>query len=69
MDVVIVSGCRTAIGGFGGSLSETPASDLGAHVIKEAVARAGIDRSWSTRSSWAASGRSPRMATSPVTPR
>ena len=43
MDVVIVSGCRTAIGGFGGSLSETPASDLGAHVIKEAVARAGIE--------------------------
>ncbi len=43
MDVVIVSGCRTAIGGFGGSLSETPASDVGAHVIKEAVARAGIE--------------------------
>jgi acetyl-CoA C-acetyltransferase len=43
MDVVIVSGCRTAIGGFGGSLSDTPASDLGAHVIKEAVERAGID--------------------------
>ncbi len=43
MDVVIVSGCRTAIGGFGGSLSETPASDLGAHVIKEAVVRAGIE--------------------------
>jgi acetyl-CoA C-acetyltransferase len=41
-DVVIVSGCRTAIGGFGGALSETPASDLGAHVIREAVKRAGL---------------------------
>ncbi len=41
-DVVIVSGARTAIGAFGGSLSETPASDLGAHVIREAVARAGL---------------------------
>jgi acetyl-CoA C-acetyltransferase len=41
-DVVLVSGCRTAIGAFGGSLSETSASDLAAHVIKEAVARAGI---------------------------
>ncbi|MCK9486710.1 MAG: thiolase family protein [Dehalococcoidia bacterium] len=41
-DIVIVSGCRTAIGAFGGSLSETPASDLGAHVIREAVQRAGL---------------------------
>lgn len=41
-DVVIVSGCRTPIGGFGGSLSETPASDLGAHAIREAVKRAGL---------------------------
>jgi len=41
-DVVLVSGCRTAIGAFGGSLSETPASDLAAHVIREAVKRAGL---------------------------
>lgn len=41
-DVVLVSGCRTAIGTFGGSLSETPASDLAAHVIREAVQRAGL---------------------------
>jgi acetyl-CoA C-acetyltransferase len=41
-DVVLVSGCRTAIGAFGGSLSETSASDLAAHVIKEAVVRAGL---------------------------
>ncbi len=41
-DVVIVSGVRTAIGKFQGAFAETPASDLGAIVIKEAVARAGI---------------------------
>ena len=42
-DIVIISGCRTAIGTFGGSLSETSASDLGAHVIRESVKRAGIE--------------------------
>jgi acetyl-CoA C-acetyltransferase len=41
-DVVIVSDVRTAIGTLGGALSETPASDLGAAVIREAVSRAGI---------------------------
>jgi len=41
-DVVIVSGARTAIGTLGGALSETSASDLGAHVIREAVSRAGL---------------------------
>ncbi|HIE84981.1 MAG TPA: thiolase family protein [Dehalococcoidia bacterium] len=39
-EIVIISGCRTAIGTFGGALSETPASDLAAHVIKESVVRA-----------------------------
>ncbi|MEX2080519.1 MAG: acetyl-CoA C-acyltransferase, partial [Dehalococcoidia bacterium] len=42
-DVVILSGVRTAIGRFQGSLADVPASDLGATVIKEAVSRAGID--------------------------
>ncbi len=42
-DVVVLSGTRTAIGTFGGALSETPASDLGAHVIREAVQRASVD--------------------------
>jgi acetyl-CoA C-acetyltransferase len=42
-DVVIVSGTRTAIGRFSGSLAEVPASDLGAHVIREAVNRAGLE--------------------------
>ena len=42
-EVVIVSGCRTPIGRFMGSLSSIPAPRLGAVVIKEAVRRAGID--------------------------
>jgi acetyl-CoA C-acetyltransferase len=42
-DVVIVSAVRTAIGSFMGALSNTPAVDLGALVIKEAVNRAGIN--------------------------
>ncbi len=42
-DVVLLSGCRTAIGTFGGALSETPASDLAAHVIREAVVRATLE--------------------------
>ena len=42
-DIVLVSGVRTAIGAFGGALSETPASDLGAHVIREAAGQAGVD--------------------------
>ncbi len=41
-EVVLVSGCRTAIGRMGGAFQNTPASDLAAIVIKEAVARAGI---------------------------
>jgi acetyl-CoA C-acetyltransferase len=41
-DVVIVSGVRTAIGRFQGAFSNLPASDLGAIVIREAVARAGV---------------------------
>lgn len=41
--IVIVSGVRTPMGGFQGSLSSLTAVDLGALVIREAVARAGID--------------------------
>ncbi len=41
-DAVIVSAVRTPIGSFGGSLKTTPASELGAIVIKEALKRAGI---------------------------
>jgi acetyl-CoA C-acetyltransferase len=41
-NVVIVSAARTAIGSFGGSLAEIPASRLGARVIAACVARAGV---------------------------
>lgn len=39
---VIVSAVRTAVGTFGGGLSSVPAPTLGAIVVKEAVARAGL---------------------------
>ncbi len=42
-EAVIVSACRTAIGRFMGSLSTTPAPQLGAVVIREALHRAGIE--------------------------
>ena len=41
-EIVLAGACRTAIGKFGGSLANTPAVELGAIVIKEAVRRAGI---------------------------
>ena len=40
-DVVIVSGARTAVGSFGGSLKDVRTVDMGALVIKEAIRRAG----------------------------
>ncbi|HHY12581.1 MAG TPA: acetyl-CoA C-acetyltransferase [Firmicutes bacterium] len=40
---VVVGAVRTAIGAFGGSLSNISASRLGTTVIKESVRRAGID--------------------------
>lgn len=40
--VVLAGACRTAIGTMGGALSTTPAADLGAVVIKEALNRAGV---------------------------
>jgi acetyl-CoA C-acetyltransferase len=42
-DIVIVSAVRTAVGKFGGSLAKIPATELGAIVIKEALARAKVD--------------------------
>jgi len=41
-DIVIVSGARTPMGGFQGSLASVPAVELGAAAIREAVSRAGI---------------------------
>ncbi|NQU04409.1 MAG: acetyl-CoA C-acetyltransferase [Syntrophaceae bacterium] len=41
-EVVIVSGARTAVGNFGGSLKDVRCVDLGAIVIREAIRRAGL---------------------------
>lgn len=42
-EVVVVSGVRTPIGGYGGSLQNIPPCDLAAHCVKEAVGRAGVE--------------------------
>jgi acetyl-CoA C-acetyltransferase len=42
-DIVIVAATRTAVGKFGGSLAKIAATDLGALVVKEALARARLD--------------------------
>jgi acetyl-CoA C-acetyltransferase len=42
-DIVIVAAGRTPVGKFGGTLANTPATELGAHVIKGLVERSGID--------------------------
>ncbi len=42
-DVVIISGCRTPVGKFQGSLSDFSATQLGAIAVREAVKRAHID--------------------------
>jgi len=42
-EVVVVSGARTAIGDYGGTLKELPATKLGSVAIKEAVTRAKIE--------------------------
>ncbi|MEM8851632.1 MAG: acetyl-CoA C-acetyltransferase [Pseudomonadota bacterium] len=44
-NVVIASAARTPVGSFLGSFAGTPAHDLGAAVIEEVVARAGVDKS------------------------
>jgi acetyl-CoA C-acetyltransferase len=41
-EIVLAGAARTAIGKFQGTLAPVPAADLGAIVIKEAIARAGI---------------------------
>ncbi len=42
-EVVVVSGVRTAIGTFGGSLKDVPPTELAALVVREALARAGTE--------------------------
>ena len=41
-DLYVVNCCRTAVGSFGGSLKDVPATDLGAAVVKEALIRANV---------------------------
>ena len=41
-EVYVVNCCRTAVGSFGGSLKDTPATDLGAVVVKEVLNRSGV---------------------------
>ena len=42
-EVVVVAGCRTAQGTFGGTLRDVPAHDLARDTIRETVRRAGVD--------------------------
>src|SRR5437763_10730676 len=42
-EVVILSGVRTAIGDYGGALKDVPPTELGAKVVREAIARAKVD--------------------------
>ena len=42
-EVVVLSGVRTAIGGYGGSLKDIPPTKLGASCVKDVVGRAGVD--------------------------
>lgn len=46
-DIIALSAARSAVGGFGGSLS-TPPEELGAIVAREAFVRAGIDGAQAT---------------------
>jgi acetyl-CoA C-acetyltransferase len=42
-EVVVLSGVRTAVGKYGGSLKDMPPADLGAAVVREAVSRSAVD--------------------------
>ncbi len=42
-EVVVLSGARTAIGGYGGSLKDIPPSELAAKCVREAVKRSGVE--------------------------
>src|SRR5580765_449750 len=42
-EVVVLSGIRTAIGTYGGGLKDQPPTELAATVVREAVARAGVE--------------------------
>ena len=42
-DVVVLSAVRSAVGAFNGSLKDLEPADLGGMVVKEAIARSGVD--------------------------
>ncbi|MDR2880692.1 MAG: acetyl-CoA C-acyltransferase, partial [Azoarcus sp.] len=42
-EVVVLSAARSAVGGFGGSLKDVEPAELGGMVIKETIARSGVD--------------------------
>lgn len=44
-EIVVLSGVRTAIGGYGGSLANTPPSEMAAVCVREAVKRSGVEPS------------------------
>ncbi|MBE7005360.1 MAG: acetyl-CoA C-acyltransferase, partial [Ruminococcaceae bacterium] len=41
-DLYVVNCCRTAVGSYGGSLKDVPATTLGSIVVKEALKRANV---------------------------
>jgi acetyl-CoA C-acetyltransferase len=45
-EAVIVSGARTAIGDFGGTLKDVPPMELARHVIKEVLSRSRVQSEW-----------------------
>ena len=45
-DVYVISSCRTAVGTFGGSLRDVPATELGSIVIAEALKRGNVKGEW-----------------------
>ncbi len=45
-NIYVVNCCRTAVGSFGGSLKDTPAAEMGAIVVREALKRAAVDPAW-----------------------
>ncbi len=42
-EVVVLSGVRTAVGGYGGSLKDVPPCDMAALVVRESVKQAGVE--------------------------
>jgi acetyl-CoA acetyltransferase len=67
-EVVIVDGCRTAVGNMGGALNPLHAIDLCLPVLKGTLDRTGIDPSKSTRLLWTVTARPLTSRTSQESP-